>query len=241
MSTIVHRGINLDNLYRGIPIHAAWGLHEACLKLIKDHIPCGGKVLDLAAGSGAFTQRLLDAGYEVAASELDPSSWMVPKVPIWSLDLNLPLPEESPSHAFDVVVAMEVIEHLRDPQLLLEHCRAFCREGGFILITTPNVMSPISYFRYLKNGRFEYFDEFLYESTGHSTPLPYWLFEKHCGKAGLEVVLRCSAGQSRSRLAQWKVKVKDILRRAIQLILRGGTPREIAMGTFICYLLRRRK
>lgn len=42
---------------------------------------------------------------------------------------------------FDVVTAFQVIEHCRNPRLMVEHIVALCREGGFIIIATPLVHS----------------------------------------------------------------------------------------------------
>ena len=45
---------------------------------------------------------------------------------------------------FDVVVSTEVIEHLFDPNQLLNYARSALREDGYLIITTP-------YHGYLKN------------------------------------------------------------------------------------------
>jgi SAM-dependent methyltransferase len=43
---------------------------------------------------------------------------------------------------FDVVVAGEVIEHLRDPMMLLEVASVALKDGGKVILTTPNPYAP---------------------------------------------------------------------------------------------------
>ena len=53
-----------ESEYRGLKIHAIPSLHEQCMALIAElRLPSTAKVLDLGAGEGAFSQRLLDAGH----------------------------------------------------------------------------------------------------------------------------------------------------------------------------------
>jgi 2-polyprenyl-3-methyl-5-hydroxy-6-metoxy-1,4-benzoquinol methylase len=73
-SKITHR-TDTGRYYRGIPIHAADGVHEAAAELITSRLARGKRILELGAGSGAMTQRLLDLGYEVTPVDLDGSSW----------------------------------------------------------------------------------------------------------------------------------------------------------------------
>jgi SAM-dependent methyltransferase len=50
-----------------------------------------------------------------------------------------------PDDHFDLVIAGEIIEHLTsDPMHMLLECRRVLRDGGFLLVTTPNVGSITS-------------------------------------------------------------------------------------------------
>jgi 2-polyprenyl-3-methyl-5-hydroxy-6-metoxy-1,4-benzoquinol methylase len=49
--------------YKGLPIHSLPELHELIADRVAEHVPSGGTILDLAAGSGALTLRLADLGY----------------------------------------------------------------------------------------------------------------------------------------------------------------------------------
>jgi hypothetical protein len=41
---------------------------------------------------------------------------------------------------FDVVIASELVEHLSNPRLFLDGCRALCSAGTELILTTPNAL-----------------------------------------------------------------------------------------------------
>lgn len=53
--------------YKGMLVHADIGLHDQAIALLQQYVPLGVSVLDVGAGSGAFSQRLADTGYAVTA------------------------------------------------------------------------------------------------------------------------------------------------------------------------------
>jgi 2-polyprenyl-3-methyl-5-hydroxy-6-metoxy-1,4-benzoquinol methylase len=55
-------------------------------------------------------------------------------------DIEEPLPE----HKYDVVFAMEVLEHLKNPISALSNMYDSLKEGGIIIMATPNGRSPYS-------------------------------------------------------------------------------------------------
>lgn len=52
-------------------------------------------------------------------------------------DLNQPL--QFPSHQFDLVTSLEVIEHLVNHELFLEEINRLLKPKGYLLISTPNI------------------------------------------------------------------------------------------------------
>ena len=54
---------------------------------------------------------------------------------------------------FDVIVAGDIVEHLSNPGALLARSAEHLAEGGVLLITTPNPVTPIRLLRVLTGGR----------------------------------------------------------------------------------------
>jgi 2-polyprenyl-3-methyl-5-hydroxy-6-metoxy-1,4-benzoquinol methylase len=186
--------------YKNIPIRAAEGLHEACFDIVKRQYPDGARVLDIAAGAGAFSMRLRDAGYEVVGNDIDDENWPAADIPKLKIDLNEPLDYSLLIPPYDLIVAMEVIEHLQNPEKLLSDCKELVKEGGNILISTPNVLDQDSRFMFLRKGMFYHFSPQSYFDTGHQTVLPYWLLELLFSQSKLEIVERKFAGSRRVQL-----------------------------------------
>jgi SAM-dependent methyltransferase len=98
----------------------------------------GRRVLDLGCRDGALTQAYLD-GNEVVGVDADREALAeAAKLGIethWAdLDQALDFGEAS----FDVAVAGELLEHLRDPQRLVAEIRRVLRPGGTFVASVPN-------------------------------------------------------------------------------------------------------
>lgn len=98
----------------------------------------GRKVLDLGCRDGALTSRYAE-GNEVVGVDADREALAeAEKLGIetrWA-DLDEPLPFEDAS--FDVVVAGELLEHLRDPGRLVREVLRVLRPGGTFVASVPN-------------------------------------------------------------------------------------------------------
>src|SRR5215213_2503612 len=97
-----------------------------------------GRVLDLGCGDGRLTAEL-DAdeltAADVSGVALERARARLPGVRAVELDPDEPLPFEDGS--FDLVVAVETIEHVRDVQLFLSEIRRVLVPGGELALTTP--------------------------------------------------------------------------------------------------------
>jgi len=110
------------------------------------------KLLEVGAGHGAFTQKLWNDGYSVEACDLYPEIFYFKEITCRKADLTQPLPY--PSDAFDVIIAVEVMEHIHDHELFFRECHRTLRKGGRLMISTPNILSLKSRMRFLFTGFF---------------------------------------------------------------------------------------
>jgi 2-polyprenyl-3-methyl-5-hydroxy-6-metoxy-1,4-benzoquinol methylase len=60
---------------------------------------------------------------------------------------------------FDVIVAGEIIEHLKNPGLFLEGAAKHLKPGGILILTTPNAFSIANVFKILKRNKIKVNDD----------------------------------------------------------------------------------
>lgn len=109
----------------------------------------GRRVLDLGCRDGALTRTYAE-GNEVVGVDADREALAeAEKLGIetrWA-DLDEPLPFEGAS--FDVVVAGELLEHLRDPSRLVAEADRVLRPGGTLVASVPNAYRLKNRLRFL--------------------------------------------------------------------------------------------
>jgi len=132
-------------------------------------LPAGARVLDAPCGEGELCLALAHHGFEVSGADilplLEPSAAQALQGRFRIADLTQPLPW--PDASFDVVVCAEGIEHLENPFAFIREAHRLCRSGGYLVVTTPNVLSLRSRVRYLGSGFFTQDPRPLNESERH--------------------------------------------------------------------------
>ncbi|MGE5762909.1 MAG: bifunctional glycosyltransferase/class I SAM-dependent methyltransferase [Mycobacterium leprae] len=129
----------------GAPFGAAYGApHELKLgypsshQLALDAVPAGSRVLDIGAGAGGLARELTAKGCEVAVVDYSP----VPDTPdtVRRFEQDLDDPPEFDVRAYDYLLMLDVIEHLRRPEQFLDRIRErFDYTPRTLVLTTPNV------------------------------------------------------------------------------------------------------
>lgn len=96
----------------------------------------GKVVVDAPAGNGVTSAALRSVGAKVQAYDLFPEFFRVPDLKCTSADLSkgLPVLDES----VDVFVCQEGIEHLSDQLKMFEEFNRVLKQGGRLMLTTPN-------------------------------------------------------------------------------------------------------
>ena len=209
------------NEYRGLPIFAAPGLHEAAAALLAEGAAAGSRVFEVGAGSGAMSLRLDDAGFRVTASDLFPQSFKPGHVPFVAADLNGAFAGQFPD-GFDAVMALEIIEHLENPRHLLRQLRALLPLGGQLVLSTPNIANPVSQALFLRRGNFQWFRDQDYAAQGHITPLSPWQIEKALAECGFALCAERAVSNPFRRVRKLGLAVR-LLSRVFALL--SGLPR----------------
>jgi SAM-dependent methyltransferase len=136
---------------REIPPIAMPGTHTSFLKYFNDFsFDKKNKILDVGAGHGAFTKRLYDMNYDISACDLFPEIFRFDKIECKKADITKKLPY--PDNFFDLVIAIEVSEHILDHELFFRELSRILKPSGQLLLSTPNILSLKSRIRFLFTG-----------------------------------------------------------------------------------------
>jgi len=138
--------------------YARRGTHELVLRLV----PTDSRVLDVGCASGYLGAALIERGCRMWGVEQDPVAAREAAVlyeDVATLDLDGTSELPWPRGSFDVVLAADVLEHLRDPLGALQRLREYARPGAAFVISLPNVAHasvrlPLLFgrFRYRESG-----------------------------------------------------------------------------------------
>jgi cyclopropane fatty-acyl-phospholipid synthase-like methyltransferase len=163
--------------YKGLDIRSDSRVHEEIIRVISDKMSAGIEVLDVAAGAGALSKRICDTYPDVYVdcNDIDKSLMLKDARTIYHKDLNENFDFQK---KYDLILAVEIIEHLENPFHFIANLNRNLKDGGAIIITTPNVDSILDRVWYFINGHPFYFGKNgIYSSGGHITMCPFWLLE----------------------------------------------------------------
>jgi len=122
------------------------------VSIINKHFPNGGVFADIGCGNGSMLRCLNEQtnlqisyiGFDYSSFQLGllrsnklKSNIKVLKTIQGNLEDQIKLDDKS----VDFIYLGEVIEHLYNPDILLQECSRILKKGGYLLLTTPNLNS----------------------------------------------------------------------------------------------------
>lgn len=158
------------------------GLHEHLFHRLPQVDKTAG-VLDIGCGTGAWLQRLANAGYSsLHGIDLDTRHFQAAGATcshanLDSDDLGLG------QRRFGLITAIELVEHLECPGRLFQHVSKHLEPGGTFLMTTPNVHSLLARLRFFVTGELQQFDR--YGDPTHINPIYLPCLERTLARHGL--------------------------------------------------------
>lgn len=146
---------------------------------------CNGSVLDVGCGTGSLWRYLKDRFSRYAGVDAVRYDGLPEAIEFVQADVDQhPLPLSADS--FDVVVAVETIEHLENPRAFVRELVRLAKPGGWIVVTTPNQLSILSLVTLILKGRFNAFQDVHYPA--HLTALLEIDLLRIARECGLEAI-----------------------------------------------------
>lgn len=122
----------------------------------------GARILDIGCGHGTTSAELVQRGHHVFGMEINQDALAALKAkgitPI-AHDITAPFELEE---AFDVVLLLDVLEHVFDPAALLGEATRVLAPGGHILVTVPLYFDLLDRLRILFTGSIVSYDNRCY-------------------------------------------------------------------------------
>lgn len=144
-------------------------------KALSVHIPAGRyRVLDIGCGAGHFGAYLKNCGkaasvfgIELAERAAREAATLLDGVICADLDLLdlLRLPVEWGEERFDFIVCADVLEHVKNPDVVLNSLSALLGPAGKLIVSLPNVRHWSVVFPLLLRGRWDYQDAGIMDRT----------------------------------------------------------------------------
>jgi SAM-dependent methyltransferase len=158
---------------------AASGVHSKALDLAKDYLRGDIKILIAGSGEGGLEYQLLKNDIDasaITALDIDPAQYKISEVACRYCDLNGRIPYDD--ETFDVCFSIEVIEHLHNPQNIINEIHRVLKPNGMLFLSTPNVHSIAQKLRFLFSDEFHWFRDKHFRGLGHIHPIFDWLLKR---------------------------------------------------------------
>ncbi|MFP6668220.1 MAG: methyltransferase domain-containing protein [Pirellulales bacterium] len=159
---------------------AMHGVHAAVRRAL-EKLP-RGSLLDVGAGQGAMSDWAADAGFDVTAVDVDRDNFKLATIPFVAADLGRQWPFDD--NQFDVVLSVEVLEHVENHYHFLRECCRICKPSGHIIISTPNCHSIESRINYMLTG----YDDCAPRPIDHENPKYGSIYMEHIHPAPISTI-----------------------------------------------------
>jgi 2-polyprenyl-3-methyl-5-hydroxy-6-metoxy-1,4-benzoquinol methylase len=165
---------------------------ESRVEVVPFILPDARSILDVGCGNGYFLKLAKDKtgaetwGLEYELNVAEEAKCRVDKVLTGSIES---LADSLPDKYFDCIVFNDILEHLYQPELILEKVRPKLSEKGIIIASIPNVRYISNLVELILRKEWEYKDEGILDST-HIRFFTQKSMRRIFEEAGLSVTLQ---------------------------------------------------
>ncbi|MBA2711565.1 MAG: bifunctional 2-polyprenyl-6-hydroxyphenol methylase/3-demethylubiquinol 3-O-methyltransferase UbiG [Tatlockia sp.] len=125
------------------PLKTLHDINSARLEFILNYQTLSKKrVLDVGCGGGILTEALAQLDGELTGLDVEAEALKEARNHSIQNRLNInyvncPI-EDYESENFDLVTCMEMLEHVQEPQIVIDHCARLLKRGGYLFLSTIN-------------------------------------------------------------------------------------------------------
>lgn len=135
-------------LHKFNPVRLAWIKEQACARFARDPYdrqPLRGlRILDIGCGGGLLCEPMARLGADVVG--VDPSEKNIKTATVHADEMGLEIDYRAGTaedlaaagERFDIVLNMEVIEHVNDPRAFMGTCAVMLKADGLMFVATLN-------------------------------------------------------------------------------------------------------
>jgi ubiquinone biosynthesis O-methyltransferase len=146
--------------------------YDIVLNIIREEKP--SKILDVGCGDGALTYLMSMDGPKVVGIDTSPLAISYARQMTRSLNSQLEFVVGSALQipfgdaAFDIVTAIDIIEHMDKPDDMIKECRRAVKPGGLVVLSTPQRLTetpidPLHIKEFYANELVNFLSEYLTE------------------------------------------------------------------------------
>lgn len=172
-----------------------------------------GDTVDFGAGLSRYKPMILTKAKSYTAMD----SFSAPGIDVVADVMNPPLTDAS----YDTVLCTQVLEHVKEPWVVVEHIARVLRSGGTAIVTTPFMYpyhpDPADYFRYTTAGL-----AYLFERTGMTVEVS----QGYCGLFGVlsETIKQKYFSHYAGPRSWWKRRVLGVIEATFAFLNRFCPP-----------------
>ncbi|MDP2750694.1 MAG: class I SAM-dependent methyltransferase [Nanoarchaeota archaeon] len=152
------------------------------------------KTLDVGCADGSFSKKLKeDFGFDTYGIDISEKSVNLAnkngvKAKKHNLENLLPYPDNH----FDLIISCEIIEHLYDTDFFIEELKRVLKKGGFMILTTPNLVSFVNRAKILMGLYPSFVPEYHVGGAGHIRAYTLPVLKKQLTDHKMKVVIKSS-------------------------------------------------
>lgn len=186
------------------------------------------KLFDVGAGNSVLEDRIKSLGGQWIGFDYKPR-----KEGIIQFDLEKPIPNELINQDPDIILLLEVIEHLMNPWQAISNLSKMSKKGTTLILTTPNPFWSVVRIKFLLMNKFPMFEKSDLDDNHHVfTAWPHVL-EKMLELNGFRIISRFTSGW-KARFPEFEFHVRYPAKIGVFLLRKAlETTNPISKG--MCY------